>query len=59
MVTKLIKYIIFSTFIGILTWLGVHLLNVIFVFPDWRIQALTISVLTFIFIVAIKRGVWH
>ena len=56
---KIFKYLVYSMFFGMLVWLGVHMLNMFFVFPDWRIQTLCISVVTFIIIIALKRGVFH
>lgn len=56
---KFFKYLVYSLFFGIMVWLGIHILNVIFIFPDWRIQALCTSVLTFIIIVGVKRGLFH
>ena len=59
MLSKLMKFAAFSCFFGILTWFGAHIINILFIFPDWRINTLAISCVLFIVVIAVKRGVWH
>lgn len=59
MLSKILKYSIFTIFIGMVTFVAMNVVKLLVFFPDWRIMSLTISVITFIVIIAIKRGVWH
>lgn len=59
MISKLLKYGIFSVFFGIVTYISIKAVGVISIFGDWRITTLITSCIFFIVIIAIKRGVWH
>lgn len=59
MISKLLKFGIFSAFFGMITWIGIHLISIIGIFPDYHILELGVSCVLFIVVIAIKRGVWH
>lgn len=59
MISKLLKYGIYSVFFGMFMWIGIHVIGLLYVFPDWRINTLCVSCFLFILVIAIKRGVWH
>lgn len=56
---KLGKIAIFSVFAGILTLFCILTAEIVSIFPDYRIIFLCESIVVFICILAIKRGVWH
>lgn len=53
------KFAIFTIFTPIILWIATKFSYLCTAFPDFRIATLTISVVVFVAIIAIKRGVWH
>lgn len=56
---KLLKIGVFATFLGMAFWLGTRLNLLIYSFASAPIANLTSSVITFLLVIAIKRGIWH
>lgn len=59
MISKLLKYGIFSVFFGIVTYITIKASALMYFFGDWRLTTLITSCIFFIIIIAVKRGVWH
>lgn len=59
MITKILKYGIFSVFFGMITYISIKASALFSIFQDWRIVTLVTSCIFFIVIIAVKRGVWH
>lgn len=59
MLGKIAKYGIFTVFIGFTTAFIIEISKLIFIFPDYRINLLIGSCISWLIIIAIKRGVWH
>ena len=53
------KFAIFTLFTPIIIWIATKFSYLCASFPDFRISTLTISLVIFVAIIAIKRGVWH
>lgn len=53
------KFGIITAFGTLVGWIAVKISMLMTIFPDYRINMLCISVVIFLFIIAVKRGIWH
>ena len=53
------KFSIITIFSAMVLWISTKISMLVTIFPDYRINTLTISVIVFLAIIAIKRGIWH
>lgn len=56
---KLLKYGVFTAFIGATAYLCMKMVSIVMIFPGLSIVSLVVSCIVFVVILAVKRGVWH
>ena len=53
------KFTIVTAFGTIIGWFVFKVSMLVTIFPDYRINLLCVSLVVFMFIIAVKRGLWH